>query len=93
MAISQTQKQNRIRITTQQHSKESFVNVWQDVIAGVGGLIGLFSGLSILSFVEILTYIGLWIFLFGSTKDNSKCETSNELSDNPGNATNYPVNY
>ena len=55
MAISQTQKQNRIKITTQQHSKESFVNVWQDVIAGVGGLIGLFCGLSILSFVEILT--------------------------------------
>ena len=76
-----------------EYTKESFVYVWQDVIAGVGGLIGLFCGLSVLSIFEILTYFGLWLVsFFVSTNRNSKCETSNELRDIAGSATNYAVN-
>ena len=77
-----------------EYSKENYVYVWQDVIAGVGGLIGLFCGLSILSIVEILTYFGLWFLsLFCKSKVNAKGDTSNELNDIPGSTTNYAVTF
>jgi len=39
--------------------EEKTVYTWEDFIAGIGGMIGLFCGFSILSLAELLVYIGL----------------------------------
>ena len=42
-----------------EYQEEKEVYTWEDFIAGIGGMIGLFCGFSILSIAELFVYIGL----------------------------------
>ena len=68
-----------------EYSEEKFVYLWHDVVAGVGGLIGLFCGLSILSIIEVFTYLWLW-FVSLFCKGNKESEL--QLENIPGSSVN-----
>eukprot|EP00111_Clytia_hemisphaerica_P024671 TCONS_00072711-protein len=42
-----------------EYQEEKEVYTWEDFIAGIGGMVGLFCGFSILSIAELFVYIGL----------------------------------
>uniref|UniRef100_A0A7M6DP91 Uncharacterized protein n=2 Tax=Clytia hemisphaerica TaxID=252671 RepID=A0A7M6DP91_9CNID len=71
---------------------ETVLYTWEDVLAGVGGMIGLFCGFSILSFAELIIYAGLKMLLF-FRKDKQKRRRDYEMNDAiPGSAVNQTVN-
>ena len=42
-----------------EYHEENQIYTWEDFVAGIGGMIGLFCGFSILSLAELLVYLGL----------------------------------
>lgn len=55
-----------------EYEEEKTVYTWEDFIAGIGGMIGLFCGFSILSLAELIVYIGLMCFA-GATSIGIMC--------------------
>ena len=73
-----------------EHTEEKFVYMWQDVVAGVGGLIGLFCGLSILSIIEVLVYLWLQFISLFYRNPNTPTKTNKmELENTAASSINY----
>ena len=70
---------------------ETILYTWEDVLAGVGGMIGLFCGFSILSLAELIIYTLLKVLSF-FRRDKRENKSDYEMNEISGSAVNHTVN-
>ena len=56
-----------------EYEEEKVIYTWVDFVAGIGGMIGLFCGFSILSIAELIVYLGLKVNLYFCAVLYSQC--------------------
>ena len=62
--------------------EEKTIYTWEDFIAGIGGMIGLFCGFSILSLAELVVYIGLKCMSHYDNVGEESTATTNNANNN-----------